>query len=215
MRPSAITRWDLWLGGAVFVAVLAIGCAVIFLDALTPPWRNASILVALIAGCVAWRLPKLRWRFMSLLRALGDRVGVGEPTKIALPWIVDGDTIDDLATGIRYRFANIDAPETGDNAKCHNERLLGERTKNVANEYVRNARVVAVRRTWRKDIYGRVVAYVEVDGQDLGELLAKKGYARRWHGRRKRWCGPNGPLAQAAATRGETLACRACAHWRP
>jgi hypothetical protein len=122
----------------------------------------------------------------------------GKPRPLRAPWVIDGDTIDDLRIGKRYRLANIDAPETGDNARCHYERKRGAEAKRMAVLLVRSAGVVSVRETWRTDRYGRKVAYVLIDGEDLGELLVQRGLARPWRGRRRRWCGPKGGLAAIA-----------------
>jgi endonuclease YncB( thermonuclease family) len=40
----------------------------------------------------------------------------------------------------------------------------------------------------RRDRYDRVVAYIVVDGRDLGEVLMAEGLARAWRGRREPWC---------------------------
>jgi endonuclease YncB( thermonuclease family) len=212
-----ITRWDLWLGGAAFCAVLALGALALYADQVLGWWRQnqswavvGAIVSVYIAFTNRW-VRKFAWR---LLRALGDRVGVREPTPLRRPWVIDGDTIEDLETKIRYRLANIDAPETGDNAKCFNERRVGEMAKAAAIRLVRKAGVVSVERTWRFDRYNRTVAYVLVDGIDLGETLVNLGLACRWRGRRAPWCGGGGPLVKLAERRGEKLACAACVNWR-
>lgn len=167
--------------------------AIIFTGALliAPPW-----------------LRRLVWH------EIANRVAVGERQRLGLPWVIDGDTIEDRADGVRYRLANIDAPETGDNAKCFRERELGEAAKSAAIKLVRTASDVAVRRTWRIDRYGRRVAFVLVDGRDLGELLVRHGLARPWRGRRRRWCGRNGGLAKIAKAQGAAFSCRTCREWR-
>jgi endonuclease YncB( thermonuclease family) len=137
------------------------------------------------------------------------------PHPLQKPWVVDGDTIDDRATGVRYRLTNIDAPETGDNAKCFRERTRGEEATQAAIELVRAAKVVSVRRTFRHDIYGRRVAFVLIDGQDLGALLMAQGLARPWRGKRRKWCGPRGGLALIARTGARAHACKTCSAFQP
>jgi micrococcal nuclease len=39
-----------------------------------------------------------------------------------------------------------------------------------------------------RDKYGRTLAYVLVDGKDLGNELVSRGLARKWEGRRRSWC---------------------------
>jgi endonuclease YncB( thermonuclease family) len=38
------------------------------------------------------------------------------------------------------------------------------------------------------DRYGRTLAQVLVDGEDVACILIKEGYARPWTGRREDWC---------------------------
>jgi micrococcal nuclease len=98
---------------------------------------------------------------------------------------VDGDTIISPA-GERIRIANIDAAEM--HCRCAVECNLAYQAKAITQEHL-NARVVALRPYERKrDRYGRTLAYVVVDGRDLGELLVDRGLARRWIGRRLPWC---------------------------
>ena len=44
---------------------------------------------------------------------------------------------------------------------------------------------------WRLDKYGRVLARLEVDGEDVATLLIAEGHARPYDGRSRRagWCG--------------------------
>ena len=209
----AVTRWDLWLGGAFFVAALAIGALITF-DHQIFDWisRHPGLATALALAVFLFILSN--WRLHRLLRALGDRIGVSEPRPLIRPWVLDGDTIEDRATNIRYRLANIDAPETGDNARCFTEALMGERAKFRTIGLIERAGVVSARHTVRLDPYGRRVAYIEVDGVDLGELLVAQGLARRWRGRREKWCGSRGPLAQMSQRRSEPFTCTACARWK-
>lgn len=100
--------------------------------------------------------------------------------------VVDGDTV--RSAGVTYRLANIDAPETGGRARCDSEAALGAAATQRARGLVAEADVVAVVPTGRTDRYGRVVARVEVDGRDLGEVLMEEGLAQPWRGRRGQWC---------------------------
>src|SRR5690606_26543787 len=105
-----------------------------------------------------------------------------------------GDTFEDLATGERYRLENIDTPETGPRARCVAERQLGARATEQARAFITSARALEVRRTGRIDRYDRVIAFVEIDGRDLGELMIARGLARPWRGRREPWCDASGNL---------------------
>lgn len=108
--------------------------------------------------------------------------------------VIDGDTFEDLDTGDRYRLENIDTPETGGRARCTAERQLGDRATRQARALITSANSLDVRRTGRVDRYDRIIAFIEVDGRDLGELLIAEGLARPWRGRREPWCDANGAL---------------------
>jgi endonuclease YncB( thermonuclease family) len=113
---------------------------------------------------------------------------------VARPRVIDGDTIEDLASGERIRLANIDTPEIRDGAHCAAERQHGERARTEVRLLLARAEQIAVRRTGREDDYGRTIAYVLVDGRDLGRTLVAEGLARPWRGRREPWCGSDGSL---------------------
>lgn len=108
--------------------------------------------------------------------------------------VIDGDTVEDRTSGARYRLANIDTPETGSRARCAAERRLGNEATAAARLLVRDARSVEISPSGRIDKYGRTIAYVSVDGRDLGETLISRDLARRWGGRREPWCGGKGGL---------------------
>jgi endonuclease YncB( thermonuclease family) len=125
--------------------------------------------------------------------------------------VVDGDTLDDTHTGIRYRLTNIDAPETGSNARCYSERIQGERAQQAAESILRAAKQVEARPTGKIDKYGRTVAYILVDGQDLGVSLIRGGFARPWaDAGYAHWCGDRGALLQMAKELGVDWNCRTC-----
>lgn len=108
--------------------------------------------------------------------------------------VIDGDTFADAASGMRYRLANIDTPETGARARCAAERRLADDATSVARAIIAAAESVAVKPTGRIDAYGRAIAYVQVNGQDLGALLVARDVARPWRGRREPWCDSRGGL---------------------
>jgi endonuclease YncB( thermonuclease family) len=180
-----------------------------FVGVPTPPVEVLTFLAVALALAAAASTGLLSFLWHDLTNAFAER----QPRALRAPWVIDGDTIEDRAAGARYRVANIDAPETGENAKCFRERHRGELAKREAIRLVRGARSTQVRRTWRTDRYGRRVAFVLVDGQDLGEALMKRGLARPWRGRRERWCGPRGGLAKIAETGAMPFSCETCAGW--
>jgi micrococcal nuclease len=108
--------------------------------------------------------------------------------------VIDGDTLEDMATDITYRLVNIDTPETGSRARCTAERNLGNQATQTARALIATARQFETRPTGRIDRYGRTIAFVIVDGRDLGETLIADGLARPWRGRREPWCDASGNL---------------------
>ena len=108
--------------------------------------------------------------------------------------VVDGDTLEDMASDITYRLVNIDTPETGSRARCTAERNLGDRATAAARALISQARRIELNATGRIDRYGRTIAFVVIDGQDMGETLMAEGLARPWRGRREPWCDANGNL---------------------
>ena len=102
---------------------------------------------------------------------------------------IDGDTIN--LDGERVRIANIDAPEIR-HAKCGDELDLALEAKARLDELLRAGRIELLRGDPAdgriKDRYGRSLGLIMVDGRDVGEILIKEGYARRWTGRREPWC---------------------------
>ncbi len=107
--------------------------------------------------------------------------------------VIDGDTIENSATGERIRLSNIDTPETGERAGCIAERQAGERAKQALTLMIRDG-AVSVAPSGYTDRYGRTLARVNINGRDAGQTLIDRGLARPWRGRREPWCGADGAL---------------------
>lgn len=82
--------------------------------------------------------------------------------------VLDGDTII-LKGGERVRFYGIDAPEK--------EQVWGMEAKAALEKLVLGKRVVLFRNG--KDRYGRTIARVSVNHQDVGIEMVSQGHA--WH----------------------------------
>ncbi|MBL8544446.1 MAG: thermonuclease family protein [Hyphomonadaceae bacterium] len=137
--------------------------------------RHPLLALAFLAGCSA-----------------GAQVQAAEPSPA---WrVIDGDTIEDEATGERIRLVNIDTPETGPRARCAAERQLGDRATQRARVLIAAASRVEIARTGRSDRYQRTIAFIRVDGRDFGEQMIAEGLARPWRGRREPWCSADGAL---------------------
>lgn len=102
----------------------------------------------------------------------------------AAAWrVIDGDTIE--IDGERIRIAGIDTPETF-RPQCDAERMLGEiAAAELAGRM--QGRELELERLGT-DRYGRTLANVRADGEDLGASLVRDGLAVVWEGRRHDWC---------------------------
>lgn len=100
---------------------------------------------------------------------------------------IDGDSY--TCFGERIRLENVDTPEL--HGRCAKETDLANSAKRFAQASLDNAEqiIVTVHERRPRDRYGRTLAKVSVDGNDLGEQLIRVGLARRYHGeRRQSWC---------------------------
>ncbi len=105
-------------------------------------------------------------------------------------YAVDGDTLRVRETGEVIRILNIDTPETGSRARCNSERARAAEATRRARALIDTAKDVSILRSGRVDIYGRTLAKIRLDGQDLGARLVAEGHARPWRGQRESWCTP-------------------------
>ncbi|QGA80651.1 thermonuclease family protein [Candidatus Nanohalobium constans] len=107
--------------------------------------------------------------------------------------VIDGDTVDIQNNGKdTVRVLGIDTPEisgqnipkeyflenTSKSRKCLRE--MGEKASEFAQEKLadREIQVATDSEADRRGAYGRLLAYLEYNGSDLGQELLKKGYAR-------------------------------------
>lgn len=93
------------------------------------------------------------------------------PAEGVVDRVIDGDTIW-LTTGEHIRYLLVDTPEVSPPAECFGPE---------AAEFNRDAvegRTVQLRYDHEcTDRYDRLLAYVEVDGRSINELLLSRGYA--------------------------------------
>lgn len=127
-------------------------------------------------------MPRRAWivALMAATSLMGWRLGVArQPVHEALVTaVVDGDTIEVAWTGRSdtVRLLGVDTPETvhparpvecfGPEASEFTRRRLLGRTVRLSFDRV------------RRDPYGRLLAYVEVDGGRFNDLLLATGHAR-------------------------------------
>jgi len=139
-----------------------------------------------VAIGLAW--PQLR-------RELGARVsqtpswsGQGAGPSVVVTRVIDGDTFD-IAGGERVRILNIDAAEMPPKSHCAREADLAVRGKARLQDLVRRGdQITLVGVSRDRDTYGRLLRFVRIDGQDVGDQLIREGLAQPWRGRHAQWC---------------------------
>ena len=115
-----------------------------------------------------------RWILGGLggLAACGDGGSPCGPREAIVERVIDGDTIG-LPGDVRIRYLLVNAPEiTNGHADCYGANAAQFNTDLVLGKTVRldyDARC--------QDMFGRTLAYVTVDGQDVNRLLIERGYA--------------------------------------
>ncbi len=106
----------------------------------------------------------------------GNRNGEREVSalwgEVRVERVVDGDTVDVRIGGReeRVRLIGVDAPELG-------QGVWGERAREVLRRWVEGRVVRLERDVVERDRYGRVLAYVWVDGRLVNEELLREGVA--------------------------------------
>ncbi|MBD2745973.1 thermonuclease family protein [Microvirga sp. BT688] len=104
------------------------------------------------------------------------------PINPRLLCVIDGDTLwilnPDRTVSEKVRLQNVNAPEL---RRPHSRRELNRAV--AATGFLRGkieqARSATIRRRG-KDRYGRTLARIAIDGQDLGRMLVRAGHAQRW-----------------------------------
>jgi endonuclease YncB( thermonuclease family) len=104
----------------------------------------------------------------------GDSVtGARAPTALVTR-VIDGDTVE-LANGETVRMIGIDTPEVYGGTEC------GGAQASAYMERIATGRRVSVRTDPTQDTYdryGRLLAYLDAGGRDLGEAVLRAGWAR-------------------------------------
>src|SRR4051794_22856696 len=94
--------------------------------------------------------------------------------------IVDGDTV--RIDGKKVRLVGFDAPETGeDTARCDAERERGKKAAARLAELLAEGDI-AMRYRKRRDLYGRLLGRLTVNGKNVGATLIRERLAVRWIG---------------------------------
>jgi endonuclease YncB( thermonuclease family) len=99
--------------------------------------------------------------------------------------VVDGDTF--WIGGEKVRIANIDAPETHP-SRCAEEARLGNAATDKLHDLLNSGAVTMTSIDRDRDVYGRLLRNVAVNGSDVGEALVSAGVAREYGSGRRPWC---------------------------
>ncbi len=99
--------------------------------------------------------------------------------------VVDGDTF--YLNGDKVRIAGIDAPETHD-YRCGSELALGNQATEMLHSLLNSGAVTMTSIDRDRDVYGRMLRNVAVNGQDVGEAMIAAGVAREYGRGRRPWC---------------------------
>jgi micrococcal nuclease len=94
------------------------------------------------------------------------------PSQAMVDRVIDGDTIV-LTTGDKIRYLLINAPET---TNGHND-CYGANATKFNSDMVSGKMVDLTYDVQCTDIYGRLLAYVSVDGQEVNTLMVERGFA--------------------------------------
>jgi micrococcal nuclease len=109
--------------------------------------------------------------------ALGGCAGDGSgsdcgPSSATVMRVIDGDTVE-LAGGERVRYLLVDAPEA---TNGHND-CFGQNAAQFNRDLVEGKAVELTYDRECRDVYGRLLAFITVGGQDVNALLVERGYA--------------------------------------
>ena len=99
--------------------------------------------------------------------------------------VVDGDTF--WIRGEKVRIAGIDAPETHP-SRCAGEARLGNAARERLHALLNSGAVTMTAIDRDRDVYGRLLRNVQVDGADVGEAMVSGGVARDYGSGRRGWC---------------------------
>jgi micrococcal nuclease len=93
------------------------------------------------------------------------------PTTATVARVIDGDTIE-LSSGERVRYLMVDTPESTTETEC-----FGPEAK-LLNEMLVDGKQITLRYDEQcTDDFDRLLAYVEVSGQEVNRVLLERGYA--------------------------------------
>lgn len=141
-------------------------------------WPGLVLAVAIVAGSIAWD----RYGYLLPL----DEVAGPAAELVTQPiYVHDGDTI--RIGNERIRIIGLDTPEIGSGARCAAEQRGAVAARAELERMLFRAKVT-IRRDGT-DRYGRTLAHVYADGENVARALISAGLARSYQGgQRGGWC---------------------------
>ena len=121
--------------------------------------------------------------FVSVIVMAFEASGQSRAEK-SLTHIYWSDADSGYLKGRKFRLKDVDGPETRSlrqrgGAKCEAEIVLGYEHKAAMKALTQNKTIVETG-NFGKDIYGRELLSLSVDGEDLRALAIQKGILRSW-----------------------------------
>lgn len=101
----------------------------------------------------------------------GEEVSRCGPSSALVVAVTDGDTIE-IEGGVKIRYLLVDTPESTKQVDCY-----GPEAKAYNSDLVKDQVVELKYGTECKDRYGRLLAFVSVNGREVNSLLVEKGFA--------------------------------------
>jgi micrococcal nuclease len=98
------------------------------------------------------------------------------PSSAIVAKVVDGDTVV-LEDGTKIRYLLVDTPET---TMGHHD-CYGQEAADFNSSVVLGQTVGLTYDVECKDMYGRLLAYVSIEGRELNALLIERGYGKVLH----------------------------------
>ncbi|WP_078379613.1 thermonuclease family protein [Sutcliffiella halmapala] len=100
-------------------------------------------------------------------------------TKVSVTRVIDGDTIKAIINGKEesLRFLLVDTPETN-HPRMSGPQPFGKEAKEFVEELLKDGTVEIEMDVGERDRYGRLLAYLYVEGESVQEALLQRGLAR-------------------------------------
>ena len=102
----------------------------------------------------------------------------------------DGDTCYVMIDGTKakIRLLELDTPEIS-KPKCEAELELGLEARDYLNNLIANASLVEIKTEYEKDYFGRTLAHLIIDGEDVSSMIVRNNLGVKYDTDNKmNWC---------------------------